>query len=225
MINPRRSNLKMKIYCKTLALTAVISALSMPALAQSASGPGSQSMASDSAGANQAAQMVAAIATLPRTLDAGKDHLDSTFEAELDHKVILSDGTVLPSHTVLNGRITRDDMQTAGKSEFAIRFDRAQLKNGKTLPIKATIVDIARPTYDTDEYAVTNDWTNQTLSVEQLNVVSGVDLHSEIAGNDSAVFVSTTKHDVKVPAGSELKLAIGLAADASTPTNSTPAAN
>jgi hypothetical protein len=72
---------------------------------------------------------------------------------------------------------------------------------------------------------VTNDWTNRTLSVEQLDVVSGVDLHSEIAGNDSAVFVSTTKHDVKVPAGSELKLAIGLAADASTPTNSTPAAN
>jgi uncharacterized lipoprotein YbaY len=182
-------------------------------------------MASDSAGANQAAQMVAAIATLPRTLDADKDHLDSTFEAELDHKVILADGTVLPSHTVLNGTITRDDMQAAGKSQFAVRFDRAQLKNGKTVPIKATIVDIARPTYDTDEYAVTNDWTNQTLSVEQLNVVSGVDLHSEIAGNDSAVFVSTKKHDVKVPAGSELKLAIGLAADASTPTNSTPAAN
>jgi hypothetical protein len=216
----------MKIYCKTLALAAVISALSMPALAQSASGSGSQSMASaDSVGANQAAQMVAAIATLPRTLDADKDHLDSTFEAELDHKVILADGTVLPSHTVLNGRITRDDMQAAGKSQFAVRFDRAQLKNGKTVPIKATIVDIARPTYDTDEYAVTNDWTNQTLSVEQLNVVSGVDLHSEIAGNDSAVFVSTKKHDVKVPAGSELKLAIGLAADASTPTNSTPAAN
>jgi hypothetical protein len=226
MINLRRSNLNMKIYGKTLALTAVISALSMPALAQSASGPGSQGIASaDSAGANQAAQMVAAVATLPRTLDADKDHLDSTINAELDHKVTLSDGTVLPARTVLNGKITRDDMQAAGKSEFAIRFDRAQLKNGKIVPIKATIVDIARPTYDTDGSAVTNDWTNRTLSVEQLDVVSGVDLHSEIAGNDSAVFVSTTKHDVKVPAGSELKLAIGLAADASTPTNSTPAAN
>jgi uncharacterized lipoprotein YbaY len=226
MINLRRSNLNMKIYGKTLALTAVISALSMPALAQSASGPGSQGIASaDSAGANQAAQMVAAIATLPRTLDADKDHLDSTINAELDHKVTLSDGTVLPARTVLNGKITRDDMQAAGKLEFAIRFDRAQLKNGKIVPIKATIVDIARPTYDTDGSAVTNDWTNRTLSVEQLDVVSGVDLHSEIAGNDSAVFVSTTKHDVKVPAGSELKLAIGLAADASTPTNSTPAAN
>ena len=210
----------MKIYCKTLALTVAISALSMPALAQSASGPGSSA---DAAGASEAAQMVPAIATLPHTLDADKDHLDSTFEAELDHKITLSDGTVLPSHTVLSGRITRDDMQSAGKSEFALRFDQAQLKNGKTVPIKATIVDIAHPSSNTDEYAVTNDWTNQTLSVQQLNVVSGVDLHSEIASNDSAVFVSTTKHDVKVPAGSELKLAIGPASDASTPTNSTPA--
>ena len=215
----------MKIYCKTLALTAVISALSMPVLAQNSSGPGSQTTqaSADSLGANEAAQLVPAIATLPHTLDADKDHLDSTFEAELDHKVTLSDGTVLPSHTVLSGKITRDDLQSAGQSEFAIRFDQAQLKNGKTVPIKVTIVDIARPTTDTDEYAASNDWTSQTLTVEQLNVVSGVDLHSEIASNDSAVFVSTKKHDVKVPAGSELKLAIGPASDASTPTNSTPA--
>jgi uncharacterized lipoprotein YbaY len=213
----------MKIYCKTLALTAVISALSMPVLAQSASGPGSQTMQAsvDSAGANEAAQMVPAIATLPHTLDADKDHLDATIEAELDHKVTLSDGTVLPSHTVLNGRITRDDMQAAGKSEFALRFNQAQLKDGKTVPIKATIVDIRRPDPDTTS---SNDWTSQTLTVEQLNVVSGVDLHSEIASNDSAVFVSTKKHDVKVPAGSELKLAIGPASDASTsPAKSTPA--
>src|SRR5258705_5636755 len=103
MKNPRRSNLNMRIYYKTLALTAAISALSMPALAQSASGPGSSA---DAAGASEAAQMVPAIATLPHTLDADKDHLDSTFEAELDHKITLSDGTVLPSHTVLSGRIT-----------------------------------------------------------------------------------------------------------------------
>ena len=212
----------MIIYCKTLALTAIISALSMPVLAQSASTPNSQSVqaSADSAGANEAAQMVAAIATLPRALDADKDHLDSPIEAELDHKVTLSDGTVLPSHTVLNGRITRDDMQAAGTSEFAVRFNQAQLKDGKTVPIKATIVDIRHPDPDTTP---SNDWTSQTLTVEQLNVVSGVDLHSEIASNDSAVFVSTKKHDVKLPAGIELKLAIGPASDASTPAKSTPA--
>src|SRR5260370_41893595 len=142
----------MKIYCKTLALATVISALSMAVLEQSASGPNSQSMlaSADSAAANEAAQLVPAIATLPHTLDADKDHLDSTFEAELARKVTLSDGTVLPSHTVLSGKITRDDLQAAGKSEFAIRFDHAQLKHGKTMPIIATIVDIALASSATD---------------------------------------------------------------------------
>jgi hypothetical protein len=210
----------MKIYCKTLALTALISALSMPILAQSASGPASQSMqaSADRSGANEAAQMIPALATLPRTLDADKDHLDSTIEAELSRKVTLSNGTVLPSHTILTGKITRDDMHATGTSQFALRFDQAQLKSGKTVPIKATIVDIRTPSSDID-YAASNDWTDKTLTVEQLDVVSGVDLHSEIADNNSVVFVSTKKHDVKVPAGSELKLAIGPAADASTPTN------
>jgi uncharacterized lipoprotein YbaY len=211
----------MKIYCKTLALVAVISALSMPALAQGASGPGSQGIqtSADSTGASEAAQMVAATATLPHTLDADKDHLDSTFQAELYRKITLSNGTILPAHTVLIGKISRDDLHAAGASEFALRFDQAQLKDGKTVPIKATIVGIRHPGFDNDDYATSNDWTSQTLTVKQPNVVSGVDLHSEIASDDSAVFVSTKKHDVKVPAGSDLKLAIGPATDASTPTN------
>ncbi len=210
----------MKIYAKTLALTAVISVLSMPVLAQSVS-----ATQVDSSAATEAAQMVPAIAQLTRTLDADKDHLDSTFEAELSHKVTLTNGTVLPSHTLLIGTVTRDDMQAAGTSEFALRLNQAKLKDGKTLPIKATIVDITRPGFNTDEYAASNDWTSQTLTVQEPNAVSGVDLHSDIASNDSAVFVSTKKRDVKVPAGSELKLAIGPASDASSPTNSTPAAN
>jgi hypothetical protein len=211
----------MKIYCKTLALTAVISALSMPVLAQSASGPGSQSMqvSADPSGANEAAQMIPALATLPHTLDADKDHLDSTIEVELSRKVTLSNGTVLPSHTALIGKVTRDDMHAGGTSEFALRFDQAQLKNGKIVPIKATIVDIKAPNSDIYAASASNDWTDKTLTVEQIDVVSGVDLHSEIANNNSAVFVSTKKHDVKVPAGSELKLAIGPATDSSTTTN------
>jgi hypothetical protein len=120
---------------------------------------------------------------------------------------------------MLTGKITRDDMHAAGTSELALRFDQAQLKSGKTVPIKATIVDIKASSFDVDDAAASNDWTDKTLTVEQLNVVSGVDLHSEIADNNSAVFVSTKKHDVKVPAGSELKLAIGPATDSSTPTN------
>jgi hypothetical protein len=143
----------MKIYCKTFALAAVVSALSMPVLAQSASVPGSQSMlaSADPSVVNEAAHLVPATAALSHPLDADKDHLNSTIKAELDHKVTLSDGTVLPSHTILNGEITRDDMQAAGKSEFALRFNQAQLKDGKTVPIKATIVNIGHPSSDIDD--------------------------------------------------------------------------
>lgn len=232
----------MKMFCKTVALTALTSALSLPVLAQSMSGAGSQRMMpsavlvaageaaqadsaapgqtaqADPAAASEAAQLVPAIAVLPHTLDAEKNHLDSTFEAELDGKITLSNGAILPSHTVLIGKVTRDQLQPTGSSEFALRFDQAKLKDGKTLPIKATIVGIKHPTSDTD-YTESNNWTSQTLTVEEPNVVSGVDLHSQIAANDSAVFVSTKKHDVKVPAGSQLKLAIGPATDAPASTN------
>lgn len=207
----------MKMYCKTLALTAVISALSMPVLAQSVIGTGSQNMlaSADSVAASEAAQMVPAIAELHRTLDADKD---STFNAELSQKVTLSNGTVLPSHTVLSGKVTRDDTQAAETPEFALRLDQAQLKDGKTVPIKATIVGISRGSLDAD-YAESNDWTSQTLNIEQLNAVSGADLRSHIASDDSALLVSTKKHEVKVPAGSQLKLAIGPATDTSPSTN------
>lgn len=234
----------MKMYCKTLAFTAVITALSLPVMAQDVSGAGSQSMLSsaylaaegeaaqtdanaatagetapaDVAAATEAAQMVPAIAELTHILDADKDHLDSTFEAQLNGKITLSNGIILPSHTVLIGKVTRDDMPATGAAEFAVRFDQARLKDGKTLPIKATIVAIRRPTSGSD-YVESNDWTSQTLVFEQLKAVSGADLHSQIADNDSAVFVSTRKHDVKVPAGTQLNLAIAPAPDAPASTN------
>jgi hypothetical protein len=44
--------------------------------------------------------------------------------------------------------------------------------------------------------------------VDQINVTSHVDLHSDIASDDSGVFVSAGNHNLKLPAGSEIKLAI-----------------
>jgi len=208
----------MNSYRRTLAITAIISTLSIPVLAQSASDPGSQNKETftDPSIASEAAQMVPAKAILTRTLDADKDQPNSTIEASLRGKVTLSDGTVLPSNTVLIGEITRDDVQQAGTSELALRFNQAQLKNGKTVPIKATIVEMMAPGADAD---APNDWTDQMLEVNQIDVVSGVDLHSKIASDNSGIFVSTKKHDVKVPDGSELQLAIGPTGGASMPTS------
>lgn len=82
----------MKTFYKTLVLATVVSFLSIPLLAQSSE-----------AGEQQATKMVPATARLSRTLDADKDHPDSSIEANLKAKVTLSDGTVLPSNTTLIG--------------------------------------------------------------------------------------------------------------------------
>jgi hypothetical protein len=45
--------------------------------------------------------------------------------------------------------------------------------------------------------------------LDQLDVAPGVDLHSNIASQNSGVFVSTRKDDVKLKQGSQIQFAIG----------------
>lgn len=219
----------MKTYGKTIAIAAVVSALSFPAFAipvfamtpSSPASNGLQSSSMSQSGAQEAARMVPAKAMLSKALDSTKDQPNSTIEAKLRSKVTLSDGTVLPSNTILMGRVTTDDMHQGGMAKLALRFTHAQLKDGKVVPIKATIIDILTPgslatgnvTGGFDDNAP-NSWTEKTLAVDQVGVISGVDLHSRIASKNSAVFVSTKKHDVKLPRGSELQLAIAPAMNA-----------
>jgi hypothetical protein len=115
---------------------------------------------------------------------------------------------------VLVGTIVKENGEP-GASKIAVRFTQADLKGGQVVPIKATIVGVARPGDGySDNGSIAqgeqspNEWTAKTLRVEQDGVASHVDLHSDIASDDSGVFVATGNRDVKIPAGSEIKLAI-----------------
>jgi hypothetical protein len=209
----------MKIYSRALAFATVASILSMPAFAQS---PDNQATSEGHlAGANEAMSMVPAKAILSHTLVASNDRPDSTVEARIRNKVTLSDGTVLPAGAMLIGKVSQDDTQVAGMAKLALRFDQVRTKDGKVVPIKATIVGLYTPgsgdstTTIGPDNNMPNTWTHHVLVVDQLSVASGVDLHSKIASNNSGVFVSTTKRDIKLGAGSELQLAIGPARTAS----------
>jgi hypothetical protein len=204
-----------------LSITSMSLALLLPAfsLAQSTeNSQPSQDMQSTTAapaGQQEAAQMVPAQAALVDNLDAKKVQPGGQFKAKLSGKVRLKNGPELPSGTVLIGAVTTDEMQVAGTSRLAVRFSQAQLKNGKLVPIKATIVGIVPPeTSDANGREIVpgeqeiNGWNVGTLQVDQINALSGVDLHSEIASENSGVFVSTKKSDVKLSKGSEIELAI-----------------
>jgi hypothetical protein len=209
-----------------LSIAALSLALLIPASAQSPnqndsqngsmqSSQDSQNATAPPRGGREAMRMVAARAVLKQTLDADKVRSGYQFRATLAQKVQLNNGPELPSGTLLLGSVAEDDMNQAGSSKLALRFTEAVLKNGQRVPIKATIVGAYRPESMSSEGnpvspgdEVPNSWNDGTLAVDQIGVLSGVDLHSRIASKNSGVFVSSTKKNVKLSMGSELALAI-----------------
>ena len=108
-----------------------------------------------------------------------------------------------------------DDMKEQGQSKMALCIYQANLKDGKNIPVKATIVGIYGPGAGRDEPypvaqgdQVSNIWTHKTLGVDQLGALHDVDLHSKISSNNSGVLVSTKKDDFKLGRGTEFALAI-----------------
>jgi hypothetical protein len=204
----------MKISGKTLAAATV--ALSVPLFAgaiNAQSMHNSKAAAMDAAavsapGASEAARLVPVNAELARALDAKKDPVGSAVEAKLTEKARLSDGTELPSGSTLMGKVVEDDMHEQGMAKLALRFDQARLKDGKVIPIHATIVGILAPAAGVN-YVTPNTWTDGTLQIDQVGVLPGVDLHSNITSPDSGVLVSTKKDDVRLAKGSQVQMAIG----------------
>jgi len=211
----------MKLSLNTLAMAAIISVFAPGVYAQDSAS------ANESKGAREATQMVRARAELLRPVDAKKDQAGAPVEAKLTKRVKLTDGTELPSGTVLRGQVAADDMQAEGTSKLALRFDEARLKNGVSVKVKATIVGFNSPARDSYENAVAeeelpipNTWNDGTLELNQKNVSGGVDLHSRIASHNSGVFVSTGKDDIVLHKGSEIQFAIGPGAIRSASMNS-----
>ncbi len=165
-------------------------------------------------GQREAMRMVPAEAVLREKIDARKLRAGDKFQAALTGTVDLKNGLKLPRGTQLIGTIAHDKMQTDGTSTLALRFSQARLKDGKVVPIKATIVGVSSPAessygYGSEpSYDAANIWNDKTLGIDQLNVESGVSMHSAIASRNSGVFVTTKKHDVKLPNAEQIALAI-----------------
>jgi hypothetical protein len=156
--------------------------------------------------------MVPADATLSEPLDAKKLQAGQQIHAALSGKVQLKNGTELPKGTVLVGSVVAGDQAAANGSKLVLRFATAQLKDGKTVPVKVTIVGVFAP--GNESSMLSNEWSKKSGVIDQLNVFSGVNLHSDTASDDSGAFVSSGKGSVKVMKGSGLSLAIGAQQDA-----------
>jgi hypothetical protein len=184
-----------------------------PMEAQSATGPAAATDDTNPSMAQQEAdEMVPVQIVLEKGLDARKIQPGQQFKARLDNTVHLKNGPELPHGTVLVGQVATDDLQMQGTSKLALRFTDAQLKDGKDIPIKATIVavdpsgNLSPNGTPADE--VNSVWDHSMLQIDQVGALSGVDLHSRISSPNSGVFVTTSKDDVKLGAQSRMTVAI-----------------
>ncbi len=162
-----------------------------------------------------ASRMVPAQAVLDKGIDAKKMQTGEQFQATLRESVHLKNGIELPRHTVLVGTIATDRMRDGGTSALALRFTKAQLKDGKVVPIQADIMGIVEPSEVADSaYGESGTslqpWDGETLKIDEPSFVSGVDFHGSIGSRNSGVFVSTRKDEMKLSPGSQLSLAIAV---------------
>lgn len=206
----------MKVYKAGLFAAAASVVLFVPEIALSQTAQTSQPTSHTMSAGTEASEMVPAQAVLDRSIDANKVKPGEEITARLASKVHLKNGTELPSGTELIGKIGTDDMQQNGTSKLALCLDQAKLKNGNIIPLKATIVGIygsgagaPEPYPEVPGDQVANDWTRSTHQVDQIDALSGVDMHSSLVSRNSGVLVTTRRDDIKLREGTELALAIG----------------
>lgn len=90
--------------------------------------------------------LVRARASLDTTLDAKKAKQGEPVKAKLQENVQIPNEQSLPKNTVLEGQV--DQVQPSehkGDSTIVVTFNRARLKDGQELPIKATVLRVSEP--------------------------------------------------------------------------------
>jgi hypothetical protein len=159
---------------------------------------------------------VPGVVLLTHSLDARKISPGATFQTRLIDTVHLNNGTKLPSGTLIIGTVVQDDMQPEGRVTFALRFSHAQLKNGKTIPIMATVLDVSTGTEAVENeqsvfepvLVVPRNLTSQSDQVDVIDVNPGIDLHGRANSPNSGIFVATTKNDIRFPTYTQIALAL-----------------
>ncbi|HEV2280598.1 MAG TPA: hypothetical protein VGS02_20635 [Acidobacteriaceae bacterium] len=122
----------------------------MPGAAQSPApntqaAPGSQ--AAPAQPQTRTLQMVEVKAELQKTLDAKKAKQGEPVMAKLQDDANIPNQQMLPKNTVLEGHVdqTQVSPDKKGTSSVTVTFDKAKLKSGQELPIKATVVALQQP--------------------------------------------------------------------------------
>ena len=147
--------------------------------------------------------LVEANAVLEQRIDAKAIKQGDVVHAKLTDKVRFTNGTELPRGTELIGHIDTVSDES-GSTSLAWTFDKAQLKNGQNVPLKATLLGVYRGGTTQGESSVT---LAATTTVDQVAGDLPFSLHSAVQSSNSGTLTSTHK-DLKLSQGTQLQFAV-----------------
>jgi hypothetical protein len=153
----------------------------------------------------QTAQLVEGNAQLDSSVTTKSAKQGDVVTANLASTVKTSQGVELPHGTKLIGHVDQVVASNGkGASKLVLTFDKAQLKNGKEVAIKATIAGVAPSDGTVDiPSTVASDATFDQLP----GSFGGVSLHSAVKEDDSGTLTGD-HHDVHLSRGTQMLIAL-----------------
>jgi hypothetical protein len=150
-------------------------------------------------------RLVEGKAQLDSRLDTKSATQGKAVTAHLTDSIETSQGVKLPRNTRLLGHVDQVKASENGSpSTLVITFDKAQLKDGKDVPVKATIVAVS-PRGEPQEIAMNVGSDGEVL--QEPGTIAGVSLRSAV--HDSSSGTLTGDHrNIKLGFGTELVVAI-----------------
>jgi hypothetical protein len=187
--------------------------------------PASQSAGMSAQPSGQSWQLVGVTARLDHALDSASAQQGQKVDAKLDGTVKTAQGVKLEKGTVLMGTVTGVQVSAnGGPSSLTLAFTTAVTKDGKQIPVKATMLsaypsssnDLA--TYGIDDMGSAPRHIDPNENIDQESgLLNHISLHARVQAQDSGTFMKQDGN-LKLAVGTYLQLGIA-------PVNGNMAAN
>ncbi len=153
-------------------------------------------------------------AKLNNALNSNKASTGQMVTARLTMNTKAVNGVKLPRGTKLIGKVAKvEHGMGSNPTRVTLRFNKARLPSGKTIPVKATLLGAMPPASGfysaaADVFPTTsNPVPADRQVIQKPGVLHHISMQSSAKSNNSGTFISKKKN-ITLPAGTQLRLAI-----------------
>lgn len=156
-------------------------------------------------GQSQSMQLMSGSAELVHTIDSNSAMQGQIVSAKLTDTIKTPEGLKLPRGTELLGHVSQvQASHDKSPAKLALTFDKAQTKDGKQVPIKATLVEVAPAG---ELLGVPGKVAPDDAFNQEPGEISGVSMHSSVKADNSGTLISKDRN-IRLETGTECMIAI-----------------